>query len=520
MVLQERYRGVDFIIESGFGRTFLAVDEHKLDTPCVVKQFLPRQSGSTALEKATELCKQEALRLRDLGKHSQIPDLLAFFQQQGRLYLIQEFITGQNLLNELKQKGKFSESEVKNILTELLPVLQFIHDNQVIHRDIKPENIIRSSQNGALFLVNFGVSDELCESVIAKVGTITGTPGYAPPEQFRGIVFPTSDLYSLAVTCIHLLTGHLQKSDGSNLLLDSTKIQWVWKNYASVSHELEIILDKMLEDLPINRFQSATAVLSALQTRKFTPAITPPPAKPLITQKEDLGNGVILEMVAIPGGTFLMGSPQGEGYDWEKPQHQVTVPPFYMGKYPVTQAQWEKVADLPKVKIDLNPKPSRFQGANLPVECVSWFDAVEFCARISRGTGRTYRLPSEAEWEYACRANTTTPYYFGNTITTDLVNHYGKYKQTTDVGNFPQNAFGLYDMHGNVWEWCEDCWHENYINAPNNGSAWVSDENLRIMRGGSWILYPRRCRSAYRLNVSPSYSYKDFGFRLVVSGTG
>ncbi|MDD1468489.1 serine/threonine protein kinase, partial [Dolichospermum sp. ST_sed5] len=276
LVLQERYRGIQVIGEGGFGRTFLAVDEQRLDTPCVIKQFLPQQSGSAALEKATELFKQEAFRLRDLGKHSHIPDLLAFFPQEGRLYLIQEFIEGKNLLDELQQKGKFSESEVKQILVELLPILQFVHDNKVIHRDIKPENIIRSSQTGALFLIDFGVSKEVGGSVLSRVGTITGTLGYAPPEQMRGKVFPNSDLYSLAVTCIRLLTGYFQKDDGDDLIFDSMRMQWIWKQYVSVSQELEIVLDKMLQDLPINRFQSATEVLSALQIQEVPANIIVP----------------------------------------------------------------------------------------------------------------------------------------------------------------------------------------------------------------------------------------------------
>ena len=543
LILQERYRSVRVIGEGGFGRTFLAVDKQRLDTPCVIKQFLPQQSGSAALEKATELFKQEAFRLRDLGKHSHIPDLLAFFSQEGRLYLIQEFIEGKNLLDELQQKGKFSESEVKQILVELLPILQFVHDNKVIHRDIKPENIIRSSQTGALFLIDFGVSKEVGGSVLTRVGTITGTPGYAPPEQFRGMVFPNSDLYSLAVTCIRLLTGYFPKADGDDLLFDSMRMQWIWKQYVSVSQELEIVLDKMLQDLPINRFQSAYEVLSALQIQQIPPTIIAPqlpvspnscqqflqfispPVKPPVYphQNENLGNGVVLEMVAIPGGKFLMGSPEGQGYDRERPQHQVTIQPFYMGKYPVTQAQWERVAYLPKVKIDLRSKPSHFQGANLPVENVSWHDAQEFCVRLSKATGKLYRLPSEAEWEYACRANTTTPYYFGDTITTDLVNHRNKYGQTTEVGKFPPNAFGLYDMHGNVWEWCEDGWHKNYINAPiwpNSSIAWMSNDNNRVLRGGQWYLNPSYCRSASRSYNSGDRRNKDNGFRLVVSGAG
>ncbi|MTJ54268.1 SUMF1/EgtB/PvdOfamily nonheme iron enzyme [Anabaena sp. UHCC 0253] len=536
LVLQERYRGVRVIGEGGFGRTFLAVDEQRLDTPCVIKQFLPQQSGSAALEKATELFKQQAFRLRDLGKHSHIPDLLAFFPQEGRLYLIQEFIEGKNLLDELEQKGKFSESEVKQILVELLPILQFVHDNKVIHRDIKPENIIRSSQNGALFLIDFGVSKEVGGRVLTRVGTITGTPGYAPPEQFRGMVFPNSDLYSLAVTCIRLLTGCFQNADDSDALFDSMRMQWIWKQYVSVSQELEIVFDKMLQDIPVNRFQSANEVLGVLEKQEVSiPAQTQNSSislqrfirntissklNPAIssTQNENLGYGVILEMVAIPGGKFLMGSPEGEGDYYEKPQHQVTISPFYMGKYPVTQAQWERVAFLPKVNINLHPKPSCFKGANLPVERVSWHDAKEFCARLSKVTGKVYRLPSESEWEYGCRAGTKTTYFFGDTITNVLVNYNGKYRQTTDVGKFPPNTFGLYDMHGNVWEWCEDGWYEYKNNPPINGSPWITRGNIKMIRGGAWLSNTENCSCAYRNKDFFDKNSSDVGFRVVCTG--
>jgi formylglycine-generating enzyme required for sulfatase activity len=160
---------------------------------------------------------------------------------------------------------------------------------------------------------------------------------------------------------------------------------------------------------------------------------------------------------------------------------------------------------------------------------VSWDDAIEFCARLSKATGREYRLPSEAEWEYACRAGTTTPFHFGETITTDLANYNGNYtygsgskgqyrKQTTDVGSFPANAFGLHDMHGNVWEWCQDNWHENYNGAPTDGSAWVDEnanQNIMILRGGSWFNYPWFCRSAFRLDYGADGRNSIFGFRVV-----
>ncbi|NES18744.1 MAG: SUMF1/EgtB/PvdO family nonheme iron enzyme [Symploca sp. SIO3E6] len=249
---------------------------------------------------------------------------------------------------------------------------------------------------------------------------------------------------------------------------------------------------------------------------------------------ENLGNGVTLEMVTIPGGTFPMGSPTTEeGHSkWEEPQHLVTVKSFLMGKYPITQAQWQAVAALPQVNQTLASQPSYFQGANRPVDQVSWYDAVEFCARLSRYTKRNYRLPSEAEWEYACRAGTTTPFHFGETITPDLANYNsnyvygsgskGKYRgKTTPVASFQvANAFGLYDMHGNVWEWCADHWHDNYEGAPTDGSAWKDDNNndnqYRLLRGGSWIFLPEVCRSAYRYSNYPGDSHDyTLGFRVV-----
>ncbi|WP_017660040.1 formylglycine-generating enzyme family protein [Baaleninema simplex] len=262
--------------------------------------------------------------------------------------------------------------------------------------------------------------------------------------------------------------------------------------------------------------------------------------------REDLGNGVTLEMVWIPGGTFLMGSPEGDrqspvtshqspvtdeerfqGYNEERPQHEVTVPSFFMGKYPVTQAQWRAVATgLPKVKTDLNSDPSSFKGDNRPVEQVNWFEAVEFCqrlARLAQKTKRLYRLPSEAEWEYACRAGTTTPYHFGETITQEVASFSRSYDEgTTVVGSYQlANAFGLYDMHGNVWEWCYDQWHDSYSGAPPNERPWIDNDNdsqkRRLLRGGSWDDYPWFCRSANRLRDNPDYRYVGVGFRLCCS---
>ena len=265
---------------------------------------------------------------------------------------------------------------------------------------------------------------------------------------------------------------------------------------------------------------------------------------------EVLEGGIELELMEIPGGSFLMGSPEDEleRFTSESPQHTVTISPFRMGKYPVTQAQWRTVANMHHLRVnrDLEPDPSRFKGDDRPVEQVSWYDAVEFCVRLSRFaegrlsqyTGKEYRLPSEAEWEYACRAGTTTPFHFGETITSKLANYdanyaygrgpKGKYREeTTPVGSFKvANAFGLYDMHGNVWEWCLDDWHSNYENAPTDGSAWFDDKDnnldqksgYAVLRGGSWIYSPYYCRSAYRYYIVRAVrdSFLNYGgFRVV-----
>jgi formylglycine-generating enzyme required for sulfatase activity len=270
--------------------------------------------------------------------------------------------------------------------------------------------------------------------------------------------------------------------------------------------------------------------------------VSPPESKTARYYSEDLGNDITLEMIAIPGGTFTMGTEDEEierlikkfgweGFRWERPQHRVTVSSFYMGRYPITQSQWKAIAATAKIDIDLETNPSRFKGDELPVESVNWYQATEFCKRLSRETKQEYRLPSEAEWEYACRAGTTTPFYFGETITGKFANYRasetyaeeakGEYRQqTTPVGQFPPNAFGLYDMHGNVWEWCADTWHDNYDGAPTDGSVWIKngDDNRSPLRGGSWCCDPNLCRSAYRNNNNRRGSY--VGSFRVVCGAG
>ena len=300
-------------------------------------------------------------------------------------------------------------------------------------------------------------------------------------------------------------------------------------------------------------FVSATAALAELVGIDADQPPVPAAAKPTTD---------LIPLALIPAGSFLMGSPANEPgrLNAEGPQHEVTLGAFFMAKTPITQAQWREVAGWEKVEHDLNPDPSHFKGDNRPVEQVSWFDAQEFCSRLSQRTGRTYTLPSESQWEYACRAGTTTPYAFGATLSKRQANLSSS--ETTEVGRFPANAWGLHDMHGNVWEWCLDEWHKSYEGAPTDGSAWMEGDSLgespaaccaagrgtstpgtaarltasattrtaaitasvsasvaspdapRLLRGGSWDYLPRYCRSAFRLYSRPDFRISNIGFRV------
>jgi formylglycine-generating enzyme required for sulfatase activity len=240
-----------------------------------------------------------------------------------------------------------------------------------------------------------------------------------------------------------------------------------------------------------------------------SPRPSPRPLPPPFTEK--LPKGVKLEMVSLPAGKFLMGSSES---DDEQPPHQVKVNSFAIGKYPITQAQYQAV---------MGNNPSHFKNnPQNPVERVSWNDAQAFCQKLSQITGKTYRLPTEAEWEYACRAGTTTRYYFG-----DNDNQLGDYAwydgnsggKTHPVGQKKPNGWGLYDMSGNVWEWCEDDWHDSYAGAPDDGTAWLDNDNRsrsrKCLRGGSWYSNPLFCRSAFRLNDDSRDLYHSIGFRVV-----
>lgn len=287
-MLSNRYRPVKSIGGGGFGKTYLAEDVNNRAQLCVVKQFAPQVQGTASLAKAREQFDQEARQLQQLGKHPQIPTLLAYLEQDNQLYLVQQYIEGQNLLTELQQQGPFNEDKIWGLLLDLLAILQEIHKQKVIHRDIKPDNIIRRP-DGKLVLIDFGASKQLTQTVTNSPGTMIGSFGYAPLEQMQGSeVCPASDLYSLGVTCFHLLSGvhpwELWKRQGYG---------WIthWQKYVqqSISTELGVILGKLLQEDYQCRYRSAAEALqqiNSLLPLSLTQLTAHKPPSPLIRAKQ------------------------------------------------------------------------------------------------------------------------------------------------------------------------------------------------------------------------------------------
>jgi eukaryotic-like serine/threonine-protein kinase len=615
-LLHNRYRIQKSISTGNFRETYLAVDEnlgdstiqargYANDAKIVVKHIKPQSKDPEILEVARELFEKESRILTYLGQtNDRTPKLYDRFIEEGEFYLIQEFIDGRSLDEELGG-DRLSEIRTFEILQEILAGLAEIHSKNVIHQDLKPENIIRRSSDRKLIFINFGAIKAIRQPTKIQISQSIGigSAGYTAKEQSIGKPEFASDLYALGAIGLQCLTGRHPADFFDN---DTSELKWlhlcqtsdratrilsrmVAKNHldryiSAIEAKQEI--HKFLIDPPVisnppiaqeyrspvnstpfvqakrklapttirpridrrkaikwlgfvgtgvmgilflpqllkglfDRKQSPTLKSSKLQlaTIEFTSVkldrqgeiISRPKGSAKIYQ-EDLGNGVSLPMVKVPAGNFMMGSPESEKgrVENESPQHQVTLKEFYIGQTEITQSQYQAI---------MGDNPSKFKGNDRPVERVDWNQAKEFCRRLSIKTGKIYTLPSESQWEYACRAGTTTPFTFGETITSNVANYEGNYNgkesyrnepkgvnraTTTDVMTFPPNAFGLYDMQGNVWEWCADTWNDTYEGAPTDGSVWLDESPNMLLRGGAWSERPELCRSTSRIgNPNP-----------------
>jgi eukaryotic-like serine/threonine-protein kinase len=543
-LLQSRYYLTEALGQGAFGHTYKAQDRSYRTNPlCVVKHLKPDNPDRAVLQIARNFFTKEADTLERLGRHSNlIPSLLDRFEEGGEFFIVQEWIDGNPLSHEVTIGNKLTQSATIELLKQILEPLVFCHGERVIHRDLKPENIMRRHADGKLVLIDFGAVKQLTRTTLLTQSQPTisiGTPGFMPGEQFHGRPSYASDVYAVGSIGIFAMTG----IHPAQVECDPSTQEIEWQDKCNPTDAFAAVLTQMVKRLPIDRFRDASAALAALNSLCNSPS-TPYPSSSLKTFSfetvrvdsngtiidrnlgsaqyltENLGRGITLDMVFIPGGTFMMGSDESSD---EQPIHPVTVPSFHIGKYPATQAQYQAI---------VGENPSFLRGADRPVEPVTWGDALAFCTKLSQKTGKKYTLPSESQWEYACRARMTTPFYFGETITPDLVNYDGNHPyrnapkgkylgETTPVGSFPPNAFGLYDLHGNVWEWCLDECHPNYVDAPTDGSAWTNkltpDKNiLRRCRGGSWSNYARNCRSASRFSHSATNRYLSYGFRVVL----
>ncbi|MEW6736314.1 MAG: bifunctional serine/threonine-protein kinase/formylglycine-generating enzyme family protein [Acidobacteriota bacterium] len=538
-----RYRLLERIGQGGFATIWKGYDRQ--DKQLVAIKIL--HSQWTEDQSYLTRFKRGAKRMAGLRHPAIVRVVEECSNEEGFYYFVMEYIAGGDLRQAIINK-RLKVEEIIAAICQAGEALEYAHNQGLIHRDVKPANILIAGDS-SIRLTDF----DLVHADDTTGGTRTsamGTYVFAAPEVMSSGKEATikSDIYSLAMTLIYGLYGEelpLRVVRNPSLFIDGLEC----------SEEMKAALKKAIADEPEERFNSVKEFCREISRKELSSGswlktynfeVVTLDSKGEIVKleqgqaryfSEDLGEGGELEMVLIPGGEFEMGSPSTEKdrSDDEGPQHRVRVAEFYMGKYQVTQEQWRVVAGLPKVKRDLGAEPSYFKPAegekNLPVERVSWEEAIEFCARLSRKTGKEYRLPSEAEWEYGCRAGTRTPFGFGETITLEYVNYGGGYpygsapkgiyrEKTVPVGSLGKaNRFGIYDMHGNVWEWCLDGWHGSYEGAPEDGSAWDGGEtDLRVVRGGSLYAYGGRlCRSAIRNRLRMDRRGNFLGFRLVVS---
>jgi len=584
-VLAGQYRIIKKIGEGGMGVVYLAEDMEMHDRPVAIKVLPPLLSRN---RRAVENLRSEAVIAISLN-HPNIIRLHGFHSDGDIKFLVMEYIDGITLEEKIfdSESRKLSSDETIKIAEKVSVALDYAHSRRspVFHRDLKPSNIM-ISKNGEIKLLDFGIAREMKDSFTRVTGKETsGTLPYMSPEQLMGEKPNASmDIYSLGAVIYECFAGHSPFYTGDlREQIKHKKPDDIYGVDAHINSSLQKALAKKWEGRP----KTAGALTDSLKQRtepkpQLLPVIKekpnpkaseikPEPAKKRFKSKKDLwialiiiviavisffalfnqqtvktdpvtpakrGGAIVIPMhpskgdvlearfgmnfVYIPAGDFLMGSPPTEKNRNSDvvPQHNVKISKgFWMGQTEVTQAQYKAV---------MGTNPSHFKGDNNPVENVSWDNATEFCRKLSQKEGNTYRLPTEAEWEYACRAGTTTPFNTGQTISTDQANYDGDYVygngrkgtdrgKTTEVGSFSPNAFGLYDMHGNVYEWCQDWYDEDYYsNSPSVDPQGPNTGEYRVLRGGSWYNYPRGCRSANRYRLTPDGTNDGSGFRVVV----
>ncbi len=557
-----KYRIIKKLGQGGFGITYLA-ENTLLEGKVAIKEFffkeycerddatchvtIPTTGNREIVERFKQKFIKEAKTIFRLN-HPNIVSILDAFEENDTAYYVMDYIEGESLGDMVKRRGAIPEAEALGYVKDAASALEYIHSKNINHLDINPDNLMKRKEDGRIIVIDFGVTKQYA-AVISEGSTPECiSHDYSPVELYRKnreqTFSPQSDVYALAATLFKLLTGntppeaievlgeglpvaelqekHISRSvisaiamamKGrhertqsivefvSNLENRANKSQklifkrgWLWALVVAVA----IVAIWLM--VPFNKGASSD---NSSNDSIYTPKI-----------KTFYANGVPFDMVEVRGGTFRMGATSEQGRDSldnEKPVHSVTLSGYYIGKTEVTQALWKAV-------MGSNPSPSEFIGDNLPVEMVSWDDCQEFIRKLNSLTGQHFRLPTEAEWEFACRGgNNSRGYKYSGSNYIDNVAWYwdNSGKKTHPVAAKSPNELGIYDMSGNVYEWCAD-WYGGYRCGAQTNPKGPYGGSYRVCRGGGWCDNARGCRSSFRYDFIPALRFYDLGLRLAL----
>ena len=501
--------------------------------------------------------------------HPNIRQVLGYGSIDGRPAIIMEYLEGDDLKARMKKGQRFTNEELKKWWNQLVDALKYTHEEGIVHRDIKPGNIF-IDKKGNVKLLDFGIA-KVRESISStQTGQKLGTLMYMSPEQVRDskhLDYHT-DLYSLAVTFVHLLTGKKPYDSDSisdydiqtaivTKPLDLNEVPSEWKGFLepylekdpakrpelryfevvkydnkdeetivdstprkaeyfeSLEHSKNSEKPKKKSKLGLWIALAVAAIAIGVAVLVFSPSSVTKESEAeanAFSNKTFTVNGITFEMIAVKGGTFTMGGTAEQGSDAEsdeKPTHSVTLSDYYIGKFEVTQELWQAV---------MGNNPSYFKGNSLPVEQVSWNDVQTFITKLNQKTDANFRLPTEAEWEYAARGgNKSHGYKYSGSNNIGYVVWYtdNSGSKTHQVGTCGPNELGIYDMSGNVWEWCED-WYGPYLSYDTDNPKGASSGSDRVLRGGGWYYNAKNCRVSWRYCNTPGSRDSASGFRVVL----
>jgi len=498
--IDNRYTVEEKLGQGSFGAVYRVYDK-ELEIEKALK-IIPEAISND--KEAMISLRKEASIMAKLN-HTNIVHIYDFHYSGDIKYIDMEYVEGESLtdIKTAKPGKKFTEKEVKKYAIQILEGLNYAHKKNVIHKDIKPQNIMLD-KSGKIRIMDFGIAESVQGSMSRLENTgSSGTLVYMSPEQIRGKdVGKEADIYSLGATLYELLSGNppFHQGDITYQIINEKP-----EEIKGISEQMNIILQKCLKKEIKERYSDCEEFRKDLLNKGIAKENSKIKPKTIINEYAG-------EMIFVKGGTFSMGS--NDGYKDERPIHKVTVDDFYIGKYEVTQKQWKEI---------MGSNPSYFKGDNFPVEEVSWNDVQQFIKKLNQNTGKHYRLPTEAEWEYAARGGVETIHessqtkYAGSNNIGDVAWYDSNSGfNTHSVGTKQANELGIYDMSGNVWEWCKD-WYGKYYyrNSPQNNPQGPNSDKYRILRGGSWSNLANRCRVANRVRFYPDYTLDFIGFRLV-----